>query len=188
MVAELILTGALVLATTVLAWYTMVMAKAIQYQYDWTIRPIIAVSLDFIGTKVIFLQFENVGNGYASDVRVKVSSEPPGLDFEWDYPGLLPHQSASARPPGDYINWDKMKTLDRLVMTIQCRDINGYSRPSTLTLEIRPFRESQAWTRHVESERELVEKGVEYLGTIAKQMGNLVVAAGRGSRDNTQLP
>src|SRR6266581_3678013 len=143
---QVILTGVLAVATVALAWYTKTMALAIRNQLDWTVRPVVAPTLEFLGPAYATFRFENVGNGVANDVRVKLTSEPTGLECEWAYPSLLPHQSAFILLPQAYRQLDALLKLERVHFDTHCRDVLGYARPQRHTLEINPFKESMART------------------------------------------
>ncbi len=173
--AQIALAGGLVVATVALAWYTKVMAKAMWSQLDWSVRPIVAPSISFDGPAFTSVQFENVGNGVANDVRATVSSEPAGLELEWAYPSILPRQNLKILLPEKYRNLKGLVTLDRIRFAISCRDVYGYPRPQNHILEMSAFRASmdRSPTRYEETERELLEAQVRHLEEIAKQMSRL---------------
>jgi len=179
---SLVLTAVLVIATVALAWYTKTMAFAIWNQLDWTVRPVVAPTLEFLGPAYVTFRFENVGNGVANDVRIKITSEPTGLDCEWAYPSLLPHQSAFILLPQAYRQMDALLKFERVHFDTQCRDILGYARPQRHILEISPFRESMTSTptAYEETVRELQEAQTEALKKIAGQLEKIAQARGHG--------
>src|SRR2546422_4135207 len=126
---SLVLTSVLVIATLALAWYTKTMALAIWNQLDWTIRPVVVPALEFVGPANATFRFENVGNGVANDVRVKVTSQPAGLECEWAYPSLLPRQSASILLPEVYRDLTTLLKFEKVHFDTSCRDVLGYARP-----------------------------------------------------------
>src|SRR2546422_2975167 len=126
---QIVLTGVLAVATVALAWYTKTMAFAVWNQVDWTVRPIVAPTLEFVGPVYATFRFENVGNGVANDVRVKITSEPAGLECEWAYPSLLPRQSASILLPEAYRDLTTLLKFEKVHFDTSCRDVLGYARP-----------------------------------------------------------
>src|SRR2546427_6006195 len=177
---QVVLTGVLAVATVALAWYTKTMAFAVWNQVDWTVRPVVVPTLEFVGPAYATFRFENVGNGVANDVRVKITSDPVGLEGEWAYPSLLPRQSASILLPETYRNLDTLLKLAKVHFETSCQDVLGYPRPQQHTLQIGPFRESMARTptRYEETGKELEEAQTEALKKIAAQLEKLVRAKG----------
>ena len=173
---SLVLTAVLVIATVALAWYTKVMAMAIRQQLDWAIRPVVAPGLEFVGTGSATFRFENVGNGVANDVRVKITSEPGGLECEWAYPSLLPHQNALIVLPAAYQDVKVLVKLDKVHFETHCLDMFGYARPYRQTLEMGPFRQSMSQTRYEETQRELLQTQTGAMKKIAEQLEKLASA------------
>ena len=171
-IALLLLTGALVAATAILAWYTRVMAFVIWHQLDWMVRPMVVPTLEFMGPVYMTFRFENVGNGVGNDVRVIITSEPAGLVLDWAYPSLLPKQSVSILMPEAYRDLTKLLGLDRVFFDTQCRDVNGTPRLQRSIMEFGTFRDSMATTptKYEETSKELIESQTESLQEISQQL------------------
>jgi hypothetical protein len=174
--AQLIVSVALVVATIVYAIYTKRMATVLLKQLSWSKQPVIATSLEFIGPTVAQLRFENVGNGVASDIRAKISSEPDDLQFGWAFPSLLPRQSAAVFFPKGYDSMSKLLSLERLKFELDCIDIDGIHESRAAVLELGPFRRAsdKTMTVYEESSDYRLEKQVEHISKIGEQLEKLV--------------
>lgn len=177
-IAQVVLAAALVAATVFLAWYTKGMARAMWNQLDWAIRPIVAPTLEFIGPVYVTFRFQNVGNGVANDVRVRATSDPQLVQFDWAYPSLLPGQSAAILQPKELQTSDSLAKLQRVVFDVACLDVWGSSRAQRHVLELGPFHAQleKATTMWERTEKELLETQVEKLDRIASEIGRLAEA------------
>lgn len=187
--AQVALALALVVATVVYAWYTKKMANSLYAQLDWNQRPVIAVSLDFIGPVAVNFRFENIGLGLANDIQAKIASEPEGLSFEWAFPALLPRQSATPFMPDNYRDLDSLLKLDRVRIDLSCKDVSGAQRQQNVTLELKPFREKLAKVPTVYEEPLLdyVKKQTEHQERISRTLQDLSAAVRDYLRDNKPL-
>jgi len=167
--SQVVLGAALFVATVVYAWHTSIMARVAKQQMEWSKKPIIAVSPDFVGPVTVFLRIQNVGAGVARGAKVKISSKPDGLALSWAHPSLLPQQGLTILLPEKYRDLRTFAGLERIVSEISFTDIEGTPYSYTDTLELKDYRESMDTVPTVweESDEDRQKKQLKALQDIA---------------------
>ncbi len=129
------------MATVLYAIYTKRMAAVLLAQLKWSQGAIVVPSFEYVGPVAFQFRLQNTGANIAKDIRVKIESEPAGLDVQWAYPSLLPGESAVPFLGRDYRRAEDLAKLDVVKFTIQYGDVSGDNIVRTESLEIKRFRE-----------------------------------------------
>jgi hypothetical protein len=147
-IALVVFTGALVLATTVYAYFTWRMAAEMRETRLQSVRPRLALYVRPYSPTGGHLALVSLGPGAALDVAVSLGFEPKGETREWSADVLQPGQEAeflfphieAGKPPG----FDELEEHDvSASVNGTMHDVMGRSYPVSEHIEV------GAWSRLV---------------------------------------